>query len=185
MKIQAQRAKRTPIELATAGAKFAQHDWDALATGPIVACYASWDVEPSTTELRVSLAHQGKQVYLPIIQPGNQMAWGLDQPPYSQNGFGISEPAISEFDLGTANAIILPAMCADETGMRLGRGAGYFDRAMANIPTYQAGGPIRIALLFDDEILPQVPSEEFDAGVDLIVTPTRVVTCTHNLGLQR
>lgn len=181
VQIHAQRTKRPQIELVKAGEDFVKKDWNALITGENVACYASWGAEPTTSALRTKLTELGKQVYLPIIKSDTEMLWGLDRAPYTENRFGIREPEVSPFELSSASAIILPALCADESGIRLGRGAGYFDRALASIASHQSGGPIRIALLFDDEIFPSVPSNEHDARVDLIVTPKRVINCKNNL----
>jgi len=177
VQIQAQRTKRSQAELSIAGQGIASADWAKLASGENIACYSSWGTEPSTDELRKRLTELGKQVFLPIINSDTQMLWGLDKPPYTENRFGIKEPEISNFDLRTACAIILPALCVDESGIRLGRGAGYFDRALADVPSAETGGPIRIALLFDDEFLSAVPSDEHDEPVDLVVTPTRIISC--------
>jgi 5-formyltetrahydrofolate cyclo-ligase len=46
---------------------------------------------------------------------------------------------------------------------------------LANVPTHATGGPIRICLVFDDEVDESVPSEAHDALIDLIVTPSDVV----------
>ncbi len=177
VEIQTQRAKMADPELLRADRQIANQDWANLISGEKVACYSSWGAEPGTTQLRRKLLELGKQVFLPVINSDTQMLWGLDQPPYSVNRFGISEPEVSNFELKSAAAIILPALCADESGIRLGRGAGYFDRALADIPSYQSGGPIRIALLFDEEVLPYVPSDEHDELVDLVVTPIRTIRC--------
>ena len=171
------RAKKPESELLSAGVGIANHDWASLITGESIACYSSCAAEPRTNELRTKLTGLGKKIFLPIIRPDTQMLWGIDKPPYSQNKFGISEPQVSQFDLRRASAIILPAMCADESGIRLGRGAGYFDRALADVPSFQSGGPIRIALIFDEEFLASVPSDENDELVDLLVTPTRIIHC--------
>jgi len=177
VQIQGQRAKISGPERLSAGLGIATQDWANLIIGKTVACYSSWGAEPGTVELRKKLLEIGKQVFLPIITPGNQMRWGIDQPPFTENRFGISEPEVSNFELSSADAIILPALCADESGTRLGRGAGYFDRALAGIVPLQNGGPIRIALLFDDEVVQSVPSDEHDEPINLIVTPTQTIWC--------
>ena len=161
------------------GLDFANHDWETLIPGQNIACYSSWGTEPDTEQLRQKLISLGKRVYLPVIRPDAQMLWGLDQPPYTENKFGISEPEVSNFDLNSASAILLPALCADESGVRLGRGAGYFDRALASLPTHKSGGPLRIAIIFDEEVLPSVPRDEHDALVDFLVTPTRIINCNN------
>ena len=103
------------------------------------------------------------------------MAWGFDDDSLTQNSYGISEPAISQIDLSTASAIIIPALRAGLDGTRLGRGAGYYDRALANLLPHSQGGPLRICLVFDDEVDETVPSESHDAPIDVIVTPSDAI----------
>jgi 5-formyltetrahydrofolate cyclo-ligase len=61
----------------------------------------------------------------------------------------------------------VPALAVDRAGNRLGRGGGSFDRALARV------GPLIpvIALLYDDELLDQVPAEPHDAPVRSVVRP--------------
>lgn len=170
------RLGKSEFELDEARRLLASHSWAEMIPGLTIACYSSLAPEPDTKELRDLLANLGKKVYLPIIDLNHSLNWGLDQAPYTLNSFGINEPALSDFYLGEADAIILPALAVDVLGNRLGRGAGYFDRALAGVPTFQDDGPLRIALVFDEEIFPEIPVEDHDAGIDLIVSPTRVIT---------
>ena len=57
--------------------------------------------------------------------------------------------------------MIVPALAADRRGNRLGRGRGYYDRALAHV------GPLipTIALLYDGELLDQVPAGRLDHPV--------------------
>lgn len=170
------RSDKSEPALDSADKLFAQHDWADLIPGHNVACYFSLPPEPGTNELRAHLASLGKKVYLPIVEMSHSLSWGFDQAPYEFNKFGIAEPQRSDFQLADADAIILPALAADTAGNRLGRGAGYFDRALAEVPNFAAGGPLRIALVFDEEIFSEIPVEDHDAQVDLVVTPTRAIT---------
>jgi 5-formyltetrahydrofolate cyclo-ligase len=109
------------------------------------------------------------------MKPGNSLAWGFDGPDLVKNSYGIYEPAPAEIDIAKASAILIPALRVGRDGSRLGRGAGYYDRALANVPSHSTGGPIRICLVFDDEVDESVPSEPHDALIDLIVTPSGVI----------
>jgi 5-formyltetrahydrofolate cyclo-ligase len=60
--------------------------------------------------------------------------------------------------------VIAPALAVDHAGWRLGRGAGYFDRALAH-----ARGTL-CAVVYADELLPVVPHEPHDVAVHLVVT---------------
>jgi 5-formyltetrahydrofolate cyclo-ligase len=108
------------------------------------------------------------------MKAGNTLAWGYDDDALTQNSYGILEPTISQIDLSSAGAIIIPALRVGLNGTRLGRGAGYYDRALANLLPHRQGGPLRICLVFDDEVDDSVPSESHDASIDVIVTPTAV-----------
>ena len=67
--------------------------------------------------------------------------------------------------------LLVPGLAFDERGHRLGRGKGYFDRMLEGAPG------LKIALAFDDEVLPVVPAAAHDVPMDFIVTETRVLRC--------
>ena len=135
----------------------------------------SLTTEPPTDQLRTKLRDLGKDIALPIMKPGNSLAWGFDGMDLVKNSYGIFEPVPAEIEIAKASAILIPALRVGRDGSRLGRGAGYYDRALANVPAHATGGPIRICLVFDDEVDESVPSEPHDALIDLIVTPSRVI----------
>ena len=169
------RSARSSAEISAAGIAIANHDWAAMCPGQLVTCFVSMATELPTTEIRTKLRELGKDVALPIMKPGRALAWGFDGTDLVKNNYGIFEPAPAEIDIAKASAILIPALRVGRDGSRLGRGAGYYDRALAKVPTHDAGGPIRICLVFDDEVDDSVPSEPHDAPVDLIVTPSQVI----------
>ena len=171
----AARSVRTSADISSAGILMANHDWAALCPGQLVTCFVSMATEPPTDELRKKLHELGKDVALPIMKPGYSLAWGFDGDELIKNSYGIFEPKPAGIDISKASAILIPALRVGRDGSRLGRGAGYYDRALADIPNYETGGPIRICLVFDDEVDDSVPSESHDALIDVIVTPSRVI----------
>ena len=82
------------------------------------------------------------------------------------------EPVPSE-QLPEAELIICPGLAANLHGDRLGRGAGWYDRALRHA---SQSAPIWV-LLNDDEVLKTIPVHAWDRRVDVIVTPTRMITC--------
>jgi 5-formyltetrahydrofolate cyclo-ligase len=169
------RSARTSADISAAGTALANHDWATLCPGQLVTCFVSMATEPPTTDLRTKLREIGKDVALPIMKPGNSLAWGFDGDDLVKNTYGIFEPAPADVDIAKASAILIPALRVGRDGSRLGRGAGYYDRALANVPTHDDGGPIRICLVFDDEVDDSVPSEPHDAPIDVIVTPSQII----------
>ena len=69
--------------------------------------------------------------------------------------------------IADADVIVVPALAVDARGMRLGRGRGFYDRALARVP---AGRSV-IALLYDGECPVAVPAEPHDRRVTGVVTP--------------
>jgi 5-formyltetrahydrofolate cyclo-ligase len=169
------RTARSEAEISLAGISLANHDWAFLCPGQLVTCFASMATEPPTDRLRTKLRELGKEVLLPIMKPGNSLVWGFDSANLVRNDYGIYEPVPADIDITNASAILIPALRVGRDGSRLGRGAGYYDRALASLPTFALGGPIRICLVFDDEVDNSVPSESHDALIDVIVTPSQVI----------
>lgn len=95
-------------------------------------------------------------VYRGDLQPGPR---GLLEPPGPRLGLD----AISQADL-----VIVPALAVDRSGLRLGRGGGSYDRALTRVPR---GVPV-VALVYDDEILPDVPANDWDRPVHAAITPS-------------
>ena len=68
---------------------------------------------------------------------------------------------------------MVPGLLGTPSGRRLGRGGGWYDRALVH-----ASPEARVWLLLnDDEVVDEVPSEPHDLPVTALVTPTRWVAC--------
>jgi 5-formyltetrahydrofolate cyclo-ligase len=140
-----------------------------------IALFVSRGLEPQTGALIDWLLAGGKEVLLPILYADNDLGWGIapgaaDLVP---GRLGLSEPRV---DLGsdaiaTADLVICPALAVDRTGVRLGRGGGSYDRALARVP---AGTPIWAAV-YDNEIVAELPADPHDHPVHAAITPTRLV----------
>lgn len=126
--------------------------------------------EPDTLPLVRALAEEGKRVALPRCLPGREMECRLFVPdtPLIPGPFGIPEPGedaplIHQGEIGLA---LVPALCYDRRGYRLGRGGGYYDRWLAGFAGLRAG------LCRDEMLLPRVPAEAHDQPVHLVITET-------------
>lgn len=129
--------------------------------------------EPETEYLVRELTRQGKRVGLPRMLPGHRMEVRQFDPstPMCKVSFGIWEPP-EEAVLLTREEIdlaLIPAVCYDGRGYRLGFGGGYYDRWLAGFAGRTAG------LCRDALLQRQIPVEAHDARVELVLTETRLI----------
>jgi 5-formyltetrahydrofolate cyclo-ligase len=67
--------------------------------------------------------------------------------------------------------VLVPGLAVSVDGVRLGRGGGSYDRALARVP----GGTFTCVLLYDDEVGRDVPAEPHDRRVLAAATPGGVI----------
>lgn len=145
-------------------------------TNLTVAAYLSGEEEPGTLEFVAWCAAHDIPVLLPV-QRGESPDWASYAGPDSlQLGpHGIAEPAglpLGAATLAAVDVVVLPGLAGNEHGARLGRGGGWYDRALAGV-----AGPVRVLLLNDDEVMAAIPTEVTDQPVDVIITETRTIAC--------
>jgi 5-formyltetrahydrofolate cyclo-ligase len=140
-----------------------------------VAAYYSVGTEPPTRGLVYALWKRGSYVLLPLVRSDNNLDWASYEGPESMApaSHGLLEPATpAGAAITSADLVIVPALAADRRGHRLGRGRGCYDRALAMvgalIPT--------IALLYDGELLDELPAGPHDRTVRMVARPATGVT---------
>ncbi len=136
-----------------------------------VAAYVSVSSEPGTGPLLERLDAEGKRVLLPLLQPDNDLHWApYDGPQQLRSaGRGLLEPSAPSLGpdaLATADVVLVPGVAVGRDGMRLGRGGGSYDRALARVPV----GTLVCVLLNSEEVLATVPHEDHDRAVVAVAT---------------
>lgn len=133
--------------------------------------FAFWGIpgkEPDTARLVRELAAQGKTVGLPRMLPEHRMEVRRFDPdkPLVRVSFGISEPGedCPLLERKAIGLVLVPAVCYDRRGYRLGFGGGYYDRWLEGFSGVTVG-LCREAVLQD-----RVPTEAHDAKVDFLLT---------------
>ncbi|MGC4893362.1 5-formyltetrahydrofolate cyclo-ligase [Micromonospora sp. DT31] len=121
--------------------------------------------------LRSALPPEG-ELLLPVLRDDLDLDWA----PYTGRGSlraagrGLREPTApprGRAAVAGAALVVVPAVAVDRRGVRLGRGGGSYDRALARVP---ATAPT-VALLHDGELVEVVPAQAHDRPVHSVITP--------------
>jgi 5-formyltetrahydrofolate cyclo-ligase len=138
-----------------------------------VAAYVPMPGEPGGPGLPSRLASIVPEVLLPVVLPDRDLDWAVFSDDLADAAFGLREPTgprLGADAIAIADVVIVPALAVDGRGMRLGRGGGSYDRALARVPPDR----IVIAVLYDGELVPSVPAEPHDRPVGAVVINSRV-----------
>jgi len=168
----ARRRARPPAERATAAAAVATALLHGLAGARTLAAFVPDAIEPGHGRLPAVYTQLGARVLLPVVpKDGSELAWAVDTGRLAPGRFGLLEPVgprLGPTAIGAADVVVVPALSVDRSGARLGRGGGYYDRALP----YVRPGALMVAVVFDDEFVDELPVEPHDRPVTAVVTPT-------------
>ncbi len=144
----------------------------------IVLLYVNGENEVATDSIIKRAYEFNKIVVLPAFDPSNasMTLMKVDNPAKDLIGGprGILEPdpaRCKPVPLDCIDIAILPGIAMDEKGGRIGSGDGYYDRIIPELPLTTR----KVGLVFEGQLLPQVPMESHDKHVDIIITEKRVI----------
>ncbi|MDN4171607.1 5-formyltetrahydrofolate cyclo-ligase [Nocardioides sp. SOB77] len=172
----AARRRRPLVELGEASRATAEHLLAApeVRRAATVAAYVSIGGEPGTSHLLDALAATGTRVVLPRLLPDGDLDWGTwrGSAALAPARLGLLEPedSLGVDAVASADAVLVPGLAVSGAGLRLGRGGGSYDRALARVPV----GTWTCVLLFEDEVGRDVPAEPHDRPVLAAATPAGI-----------
>ena len=172
------RAKREAMSVfAVEGAAASLAEWMyrlpmPVGEGETIGCYLPIGSEPGSDAMLDALIDQGFRLIVPVVpdgdpQPLHWAAYSLATPLETRR-WGLVEPkseSLGPGALADASVIFVPALAVTHGGARLGRGAGYYDRSLP------ASRAVRIAIVYDDEVLNDLPVEPNDVPMEWVLTP--------------
>ncbi|RGD62016.1 5-formyltetrahydrofolate cyclo-ligase [Kitasatospora xanthocidica] len=90
-----------------------------------------------------------------------------------------SAPTTDVGAMRPVDLIVLGSVAADRSGARIGKGAGYSDLEYALLAEAGLVGPgtVIATTVHQLQLVDRVPMTEHDVYVDLVITPTEVITC--------
>jgi 5-formyltetrahydrofolate cyclo-ligase len=141
----------------------------AASTGGPICAYVPIGTEPGGPALVSELVDDGYEVLLPVVpRERGPLEWARFDGSFARGPLGLREPTGERLGveaIGRAALVLVPGLAVDRRGIRLGQGAGYYDRSLP-----YARAP-RIMLLNDDELVERLPAESHDHPVTAVLLP--------------
>lgn len=136
-----------------------------------LAAYLATSDEPETRDF-LNWAHaEGISVLLPVSRADGLLDWApYDGSDEDEDLLGMPTPTselLGPIAINDVDLILVPAACVARNGMRMGWGRGYFDKTLGSMETR----PPVYAVIFDEELFDEIPTESHDQPVDGAVTP--------------
>jgi 5-formyltetrahydrofolate cyclo-ligase len=128
--------------------------------------------EPGNGRLPAAFTELGARILLPVVPTtGRTLDWAAYTGELEPGRFGLHHPVgprLGASAIGDADAVVVPALAVDHFGFRLGRGGGYYDRALV----HARPDAVLVTVVFDEERLAELPREIHDRPVTAVVTPS-------------
>lgn len=145
-----------------------------------MAAYIPVGSEPGSLDLLDALCSVSPTLLVPVARQPGPLYWAqytgrdsLRAAPY-----GLLEPVGAVLDpesVSGCELVFVPALAVDNSGVRLGRGAGFYDRTLDLVG---ADVPI-VAIVRDEELVGSLPEEPHDRRASHALTPGRGVVVLH------
>jgi 5-formyltetrahydrofolate cyclo-ligase len=169
--------RAVPPQLRDAEAEaLSAHLGGLVNSGDTVCAYVPVGSEPGSVALLDSLLRLGTRVLLPVARHNADgtplpLKWGEYRPgTLVEAQLGLREPAepwLAVTAVAAAAVVIVPALAVDRAGVRLGRGAGFYDRSL---PMADASARL-VAVVRDDELVDRLPGEPHDVRMTHALAP--------------
>lgn len=128
--------------------------------------YLPYNQEVRTVPMLQRALREGKRVAVPKVFGEEMKFIYLEDLTRVEKGYaGIPEPIDDGPVADDKKALVLmPGLAFDAEGHRIGYGGGFYDKFLASEPEHPT-----LALCYAFQMLPQLPTEEFDIPVDCVL----------------
>jgi len=149
---------------------------EEFQTARVVMLYLPIPCEIDTVPIALAAWQNGEMVLVPKVDWEQRHMIAVrcrsmdDQ--MDEGRYGLRTPAAVEpWPADQIDLIVVPALAYDRHGHRLGRGGGFYDRFLS-APEVKA---VSCGLAFHEQVVDQVPCDENDYPVDILVTDREVL----------
>jgi 5-formyltetrahydrofolate cyclo-ligase len=171
-----ERRDALPADARAAAAEaIAARPLPVAVSGLIVSGFFPFRTEINPLPLMRRFVAEGASLALPVIagrgHPLTMRAYAFGDPLVAAT-WGIREPGPDAPEVAP-DVVIVPLLAFDRAGRRIGYGAGYFDMTLTRLRTMKPVTAIGIA--FAAQEVPEVPTSDRDARLDLVLTEREVI----------
>lgn len=136
----------------------------------VVFVYMDFKNEVMTSDLIKHMLAEKKRVVIPYTDVINTLVIPseiTEEADLKLSPFGYYEPKkIMPVDVEEIDLVLVPGVVFDKNLNRIGFGKGYYDRILKNLKP----GAKKIGLAHDFQVLDEIPAEDHDIKMDMIIT---------------
>lgn len=127
---------------------------------------AYWPL-PGEVDLRPLITGGSRRFALPVVCGDELVLKEYDPAHMAEGAFGIMEPGPEARTVqpDQIDFALIPGVAFDRSGMRLGRGRGFYDRLLPSLHCHKAG------VAFPFQIFDAVPYDSWDVPMDSVIIP--------------
>ncbi len=166
--IRQQKRAMTQAQIETASARLGKLfcSCEAYRNAKTVYGYLPYNQEVRTVPMLEQAIRDGKRVAVPKVCGDTMRFVYMDDLSRVEVGYaGIPEPIDDGPVADDPTALVLmPGLAFTRTGDRMGYGGGFYDRFLAEEPNHPT-----VALCYHFQIVEELPTEEYDIPVDLVL----------------
>jgi len=147
-----------------------------------LSAYLPFDGEPDLRPGLATLSSRGVQIALPAVVEGSdgkvlQFRHWDPATPLARSSFGLSEPTTTDIvPVSSLDLVLLPLVAWDESGRRLGMGAGYYDRTLSTLA--DSSRPLRVGIAYETQKSTDLPEDPWDIRLHEVISENGRFTCT-------
>ena len=151
----------------------------------MLVCFMPIECEPNIMPLMMHWLKGGRRLLLPAFDRDRKCyalaeVQGFDERYLTKGKYGILEPRDEiprqqpPYTFSVSALWLVPGIAFTRTGLRLGRGGGYYDRLL------EGASGVKIGVCFDCQLAESLPVTRQDVTMDYILTESCITKCTTN-----
>lgn len=158
-------------------------DTEQFQQASVIMLFLSLPSEIDTTPAILNAWQNQKTVVVPKVSPQQKHMIPIQihslESGFSTDQWGLRNPVTGPpVPLEDIQLIVTPGLAFDKKGNRLGRGASYYDRFFAS----KQLNAEKCGFAFNCQIVNDVPVENHDQKIDMLVTDKEIIYCNNNCG---